>query len=669
MLDIDLPHSFCHCYRRLAAQARPRDRLTVSGWSDRHRMLSSKDSHEVGRFRSQRHPMLVEIMDSLSAHSSVREVTLVFPAQFGKTIITTNWIGYTMHHAPCPMLGLMPSLESRDDWKLQKLNPMMAETLAIRDLLGGLKSRDAANSKNAVEFPGGVLFLGGGNSPNSYAQRSAKSGFVDDLDRFPWEVGKEGSPVQLMRGRFEGFPNYKFLKISTPTVEGASLILLEYEQSDQRRYHVPCPACGERQHLRWKNMKWDQTHSHPAWAEYECEHCGHGIKHHHKPQMLADGVWVPAHPEIRLHRGYHANRLYAPIGLGSSWTDMAARFLAVKNDPTTLKTFINTQLAEGWKTTVSKLASHDLAKRAEAYDLRQIPPGVLAITCSVDTQDEWLAVKLLGWGAPLHPDGPPRHWLLDWDEIRLAQKNTTHTEVWDELEKYLHLPLVNAWGRPMKIEAVAIDSRGHRSKEVRDFVMRDSLRVPVYAVQGATNRMNRPIAQNASDQDKKRNGQALKTGYGLWNVGTEHAKDYIYGRLAADGEVPPEDRIFHFPSGLPLDYYHGLLSEVFDPDKGRYVQKAGAQYKRNEPIDTMGYAWAIGHHKHVLIGLRNTRAGFKPNPAYWTRRAVELERDLAPAPQQGAGAAPAAHGEAPRVERAPRPKHHDTGDWDFERRT
>ena len=55
----------------------------------------------------------------------------------------------------------MPTLDSRDAWKAQKLNPLLQETPVIRDLLGGQRSRDAANSKDMIDFPGGVLFLGG----------------------------------------------------------------------------------------------------------------------------------------------------------------------------------------------------------------------------------------------------------------------------------------------------------------------------------------------------------------------------------------------------------------------------------------------------------------------------------------------------------------------------
>ncbi|MTW38009.1 phage terminase large subunit family protein, partial [Streptococcus pneumoniae] len=85
-----------------------------------------------------------------------------------------NVLGYTMDHAPCPAMVMMPSLEARDSWKVQKLNPLLQETPAVRDLLGGVRSRDAANRQDLIDFPGGVLFLAGGNSANSYAQKSVR---------------------------------------------------------------------------------------------------------------------------------------------------------------------------------------------------------------------------------------------------------------------------------------------------------------------------------------------------------------------------------------------------------------------------------------------------------------------------------------------------------------
>jgi len=63
-----------HCYTVLARACRPRDRLTVSAWADRHRWLSSKQAGERGKWRTARNPILAEIMDCLSLYSRTREV-------------------------------------------------------------------------------------------------------------------------------------------------------------------------------------------------------------------------------------------------------------------------------------------------------------------------------------------------------------------------------------------------------------------------------------------------------------------------------------------------------------------------------------------------------------------------------------------------------------------
>jgi phage terminase large subunit GpA-like protein len=618
-MNAPLTQSAMQVMSAAAARAvRPRDRLLPSQWADKHRVLSTKGSNESGQWRTSRNPMLREIMDCMSPHSPVREITIMKSSQVGVTegpFISA--IGFYMDHSPCPVMVLMPTIEARDTWKVQKLNPLLTDTPCVRELLGGMKSRDASNSKDVIDFPGGILFLAGGNSPNSYAQKSAKVVMLDDLDRFPAEVGDEGDPVELGRGRMKSFPNsYKYLKASTPTIKGASLIEREFEAGDMRRYHVACPHCGERQVLRWSNVK-ANAQLDDAW--YECEHCGSCIEEHRKPRMLADGIWIPEHPERKKHRSYHISAIYAPIGLGPSWLDLVIQFKRVHKEPVQLKTFVNQNLGESWEDQTDKLKSNELEKRAGDYGMGIIPPGVLAITVGIDTQDKWLAITLLGWGAPAHEHGPARLWILDWAEI---QGDTASPQVWNELEAYLHRPLVNSYGCDMRIRAAGIDSRGHRTEEVKNFVMRSSLKIPVYSVQGATNRIGRAIAQSGSSPTKTRTGKTVRHGYMVWNVGTEYCKDHIFANLAADGERQPGECVFNFPQGLTTEYFDGLLSEVYDPEKKRYIPRLGAKYKRNEPLDTLVYAWAAGHHRDVNIG--RGRAG-RPDPKYWERLEVMLE--------------------------------------------
>ena len=606
------PKAHAYCYARLAAGTKPRDRLTVSDWADRHRVLSSKQSGERGRWRTSRNPILREIMDCMSATSPVREIVVMKSSQVGVTEAMINKIGYNIDHAPCPTMVLMPTLESRDSWKVQKLNPLLMETEAVRAVLGGIRSRDAANSKDVIDFPGGMLFLAGGNSPNSYAQKSVKDMMMDDLDRFPDEIGEEGDPVALARGRCKSFPRYKLMLVSTPTIKESSLIEREYRLSDQRRYHVHCPACGEAQPLKWENLKWEQVNKPPQAAWYECGACGHEIAEHHKPAMLAGGAWVAEHPEVK-RRGYHVSALYAPIGLGPSWLALATQFLEAKGDPGTLKTFINTNLGETWEDQTSALKTNDLEKRMEIeFDMGQIPPGVVALTAFIDTQDTWLDCHLLGW----HEGG---YRLIDWHQI---QGDTARLEPWNDAVVWLNTVRLNAWGRPVRIHAAGVDSRGHRGQQVREFVQRRDLTVKVMACQGSTSRLARAIASSPSYPDKDRKGRVIKGGYAVWNIGTEFCKDYLYSHLVADGALPVEDRRYRFPAGLPTDYFDGLLSEVYNPETKRYEQKKGARYKRNEPLDGIVGAWAIGQHKEVNIG--RYRNG-KPDLGWFARLRAVLE--------------------------------------------
>ena len=624
-----LPLSITHCLDRLARAVKPRDRLTVSQWADRHRELSSKQSGERGRWRTSRNPILREIMDCLSATSPVREIVVMKSSQVGVTEAMVNAIGYTMHHAPSPMMVLMPTLDSRDKWKQQKLNPLLQDAGVVCDILGGMKSRDAANSKDSIDFPGGILFLAGGNSPNSYAQVTARAVLMDDLDRFPGEIGEEGDPVALARGRCKSFPRYKLMLVSTPTIKESSLIEREYRLTDQRRYHVHCPACGEAQPLKWENLKWDQASKPPRDAWYECGACGHAIPEHHKPAMLAGGLWVPEHPHIK-RRGYHVSALYAPIGLGPSWLDLATKFLEAKADPGTLKTFINTDLGETWEDQTAAIKTNDLEKRMELeFDLGQIPPGVVALTAFIDTQDTWLDCHLLGW----HEGG---YRLIDWHQI---QGDTTRPEPWHAAAEWLNITRLNAWGKPVRLHAAGVDSRGHRGQQVREFVQRRDHKVKVFACQGSTSRLGRAIATNPSYPDKDRLGKSIRGGYAVWNIGTEFCKDYFYGHLVADGTLPVENRRYRFPAGLPTDYFDGLLSEVYNPETKRYEQKKGARYKRNEPLDGIVGAWAIGQHKEINIG--RYRNG-KPDTGWWARMRSVLESgDPAAPPAQNATASPA----------------------------
>ena len=79
---------------------RPDPDLTVSGWADAHRWLSSRASAEPGRYRTARTPYLRAIMDALSPGHPAQRISFMKAAQVGATEAGNNWIGFVIHHAP-----------------------------------------------------------------------------------------------------------------------------------------------------------------------------------------------------------------------------------------------------------------------------------------------------------------------------------------------------------------------------------------------------------------------------------------------------------------------------------------------------------------------------------------------------------------------------------------
>jgi phage terminase large subunit GpA-like protein len=69
-----------------------------------------------------------------------------------------------------------------------------------------------------------------------------------------------------------------------------SRIELEYEQSDRRRWWVPCPECGEYQVLEEKRLQWPKKTGRRKPLIF-CVHCNAAVPSHRKAWMNARGQW------------------------------------------------------------------------------------------------------------------------------------------------------------------------------------------------------------------------------------------------------------------------------------------------------------------------------------------------------------------------------------------
>ena len=534
-------------------------------------------------------------MDVLS-DPSIHTVVMQKSAQVGFTETLLNILGYYISQDPSPILWVNPTLEMSEVASKTRLAPMLRDTPILRGLVADAKSRDSNNTLLQKNYPGGVLAMAGANSPAGLASRPVRIVLCDEVDRFPASAGPEGDPVNLAIKRSATFQNRKIILGSTPTIKGLSRIEQAYLNSDQRRYYVPCPECGEMQHLIWSNLQWQSNA--PETAVYVCRQCGAAIGEKHKARMLARGEWRAENPGVKGTAGFHINELYSPW---RRWTDVVADFLAAKSNTETLKTWINTSLGETWEEQSEKSDPDTLLARRENYTSARLPSDVLYLTAGVDVQDNRIECEIVGWRQDAR-DSPPESWGVEYHVI---SGDPARTGVWGDLDTLLMQDWTTDDGRTLRIQAACVDSGGHHTSQVYAWCEARKGR-HIYAIKGMPGA--RPIWKPKAGKSKKYQAE-------VWHIGVDTAKDAWYARLKI---AAPGPGYCHFPLAYSETYFNGLTAEQVRTkySKGRPIREWFCPPgRRNEPLDIRCYALA------ALLA----------RPVNWTAMAAAVGQAAAPA--------------------------------------
>src|SRR5574339_461189 len=104
---------------------RPPPQMSVSEWSDHHRILSSRSSAEPNNWRTSRTPYLKEIMDALTPQSRYERVVFAKGAQIGGTEAGLNWLAWIIDRCPGPVLCVQPTTDMAKRLSKQRLDPMI----------------------------------------------------------------------------------------------------------------------------------------------------------------------------------------------------------------------------------------------------------------------------------------------------------------------------------------------------------------------------------------------------------------------------------------------------------------------------------------------------------------------------------------------------------------
>ena len=616
LADFDAAHEerLRRVIRELIGQSfGPPPKFSVSEWADDRRVLSSEASAEPGKWSTSRVEPSRGVMDAFS-DPEIEQISVMVSAQSFKSEALLNIAGFHVDLDPCPMLILQPTLQMAEAFSKDRLSTMIRDTPVIANKIGA-NSRDSEDTILHKKFAGGHITLAGANSPASLASRPIRILLADEVDRYEASAGKEGDPVSLAIERTTTFWNRKIALVSTPTIKGASRIEAAYEESDQRRFFVPCPACGFEQHLQWKQVDWPgrrdgATPERPEEAHYVCEGvdtetgevCGARWSEADRLAAIQAGRWIATRPEVKGHAGFHLNRIASPW---QSLDVMARDFVLCRKFPERLKTWINTRLAETWEERGERADGASLIGRREDYGADAIPSGIGCITAGIDIQDDRFEIEWTGWGAD------DESWSLDYD-VQYGDPN--NPSFWERLDHALLRGFPHPSGIDMRVEAACIDSGGHFTQQVYDFARPRTGR-HVYAIKGMGG-PGRAIwpPKGTKNADKK---------ITVFVLGVDQAKDLHYKRLAVK---EPGPGYCHFPARDPYleAHFKGLTAEkaILKTDRKGFTTKEWIKdHVRNEPLDCRVYAIAA----RLSLGIDMSRR------LSALRQAAEVNRNASPA--------------------------------------
>lgn len=584
--------------------------LRLSEWAARNFYLSAESSYTEGRWSA--YPFQTAILDAIG-NDDIVEVDVMKSARVGYTKMILAAVGYFAEHKKRNQALWQPSDADRDEFTKTELEPMLRDVPVMEKVFPVFLQRHKDNTLKAKKFVGSLLHLRGGTAAKNYRRISVDVAYLDELDGFDQDIEGEGSPFQLARKRTEGAIFPKIIAGTTPKTANLSHIENRVRQAREVfHFHIPCPHCGHRHALTWggKGEKKESSgfiwrDSEPATVGHLCPDCGVIYTQAEYLRVWQVGYWLNPSTGVRIDNGgrfrdaeggaisppnHVAFRVWTAYSPQATWEGIVREYvlaiaLAAKGDKTALKTFVNTTLGETFEEEVEKCDAQELMSRAEPYPLRVVPRDVLVLIAAVDVQGDRFELVVWGFGRG------EEMWPVDYRVI--DDINPFVDSDWDVLDEHLQRRYRHARGGVIGLEIIAVDT-GYATHQAYRFC-RTRERRKIYATKGDA-QDNRPIRSRRSLVDvRQRTGRPIKNGVKLFHIGTDAAKDTLWGRLQV---TTPGPGYVHFSSQLPPTFYDQLTAEV------RITQKAGGQHIhkwvkqnsaiRNEVLDcTVGALWGL----------------------------------------------------------------------------
>jgi phage terminase large subunit GpA-like protein len=594
--------------REFGTLLQPPPHLKLSEWSEENIVLPEGQSVRPGRLLHW--PYMRDILDAIGDRDLER-VTVQKSARVGFSKSLIFAIAAAAATNPAPIILLVPTDPDARRFAVEEVEPIFESSPALK----GLLKRGRSDGRNTLLrkslLGGGSIKILSARAPRKLRAHDAKFLFVDEADGM--EITAEGDPISIATGRTFAHGDRKIVVGSTPTEEGVSFIERQFEESDQRIFEVPCPACGAFFEIVWEeHIKWpqDETGYRFDQAYCECPHCQHAIQERDKPAMVHAGRWRATKPEVLNHAGFRINALVSLLP-NAAWSKLAAEFVKAKRGgPAELQPFVNLVLGRPWRLALRRVDADTLSDRAEPIGLTRIPPEVLLLTVGTDVQDNRIEAVVIGWSLQGAPTALAHV---------VFQGNTLEDEVWKTFDTWLKSKWRHPNGGLMAVDACAIDSGGRegRTQKVYDWCAARASR-NVFAIKGQPNA--RPVWKRA---DKVLG--IKQTQVPLFNVGVDVVKTVVLDAIANEPFTEHGERrqnALRYSDDLPEGFYEQITNEVrkvkYEHNRPKIVFEVKRAGLPTEGLDCLVYGFAVKHAAVIrAINLQERserRASDEPRP-------------------------------------------------------
>ena len=595
---------------------KPPERLPISDWIERNRILHESYAAEPGPKKISRTPFARPILEAW-LDPWVREIVVAKSAQIGLTDLAIDLVGHTAANDPSPMAVFLADQLTAEKVMGDRIQTMLRSTSCLRQFV----DENRLTKGEAYLRNGFNLTCSWASSIAQTASRPFKHLILDEINKPGYSAtGEEGSALGRLRQRQETFADSKLLMMSTPTGEAGN-ISKELATCDVIfDWCVPCPKCGAFQPLRWTPQQiggrktggvvWKGGHEAKleqieATARYQCGECLALWTTTEKNSAVAAGQAMPRGPvPPRARRvGFQLNRIMS-LFPGGRLEKLVLDFLEAKKSLPDFQNFINSALGEPWVERIRENKEEDLAYLRTDLPRGVVPDEACVIVAGIDTQQDGFWFRVRAFAPDSTSWGIDEGYLPSWQELEELLFSTTYK---------------TASGREHRIWRALIDTGGtkadgaamSRTEEIYHWIRRNGQGrgCRVFPCKGSSKALQGNVLLG-TPIDRTPSGKPMPS-LQIVSIDTDKMKDALWYRFDQAKEHAPQGAYIHSETG-PEWFKHITAEEKRrDRDGSTYWHPIR---RDNHLLDCEVYAFAAVDWG-LLGGLRPFQAAPPPPPA------------------------------------------------------